>query len=158
MIEAQLDALEVLLQRVPAAVDLALIGSLNHVLQGVPLDHVGDVDIVTDLHGALTVEKELGEYLIRPGHDRPGGRAQSRFSVFRVKGVDLEMMAEMRLQLDDGSWSEVVDVTQHRHWISVKSLRVPVMDLSWEAWFYERLGRHQRVDVLRNLIAPGPPD
>ena len=43
-----LEAVRRLVADIPSGACWALTGSMNHVLQGVPLERVGDIDVITD--------------------------------------------------------------------------------------------------------------
>jgi len=135
-----------------AAADLvwALTGSAGHALQGADLEPK-DLDVQTDEFGAYRIVDLLFEYCTRPAEYRRTDVIRSHFATLNVDGVDVEVMGAVQTRSPGGSWEEPVDVAANRTFVDFRGLAVPVMSLDHEVAAYERLGRRERVAVLRSL-------
>ncbi len=124
----------------------ALTGSLSFALQGVPVEP-DDVDVQTTEAGAYELERRLSEAVVDPVSLESSDGIRSHFGAFDLAGVRVEVMGALQKRAD-GAWEPPVDVTDHRRWITVDGLDVPVLSLEYEATAYERLGRHERAALL----------
>jgi hypothetical protein len=146
---ARLSALRTIVTRLAnARVDWALTGSTSFVLQGVPVEPQ-DIDVQTDGEGAYEIERLLVEYVTRNVAFSATDRIHSHFGALSIFGLEVEIMGDLQTRLPDGSWESPVDVTQHRKYVKVDEMRVPVLSLEHEARAYELLGRAERAKLLR---------
>lgn len=134
--------------------DWALTGSLAFAMQGLET-LPRDIDIQTDRAGAYRFEALFREHVTHPvGTDRAGERVRSHFGDFDFGGVAVQVMGE--LQKRDpltGEWEPPTDLQRHRRFLEFEGMRVPVLDLAYEAESYRRMGRPERAAQLEALAA-----
>lgn len=130
----------------------AVTGSVAFLLRGIPWHTSIDLDIQTDEAGAYEIEKRLAEYCTRPVRLSMAERIRSHFGELQIGGVTVEIMGDIQHRLPDKRWSEASDIAAKREWVEVDDLRLPVLDLAYEAEAYERLGREEAAIRLRSWM------
>lgn len=147
-----LKALAVIVDRLrDRAIAWVVTGSLGMALQGVPAQ-VHDIDIQTDEDGAYEIERCLAAYVVKPVRYSESERIRSHFGALEVDGIKVEIMGGVQKRLNDLDWEEPVRVEDHRHWITVDRMRVPVLSLEYEYQAYLKLGRVERAEMLRSWL------
>lgn len=134
-----------------ASIDWALTGSTSFALQGVPLDP-GDVDLQTTESGAYYLEEQFSGQVRESVTFVESEEMRSHLGELVVDGISVEVIGDLQKRDSDGSWEPPVDVTDHREFVEVQDLRVPVLSLDYEAQAYERLGRTERASLLREYV------
>jgi hypothetical protein len=140
-------------------IDWAVTGSLGMVLQGMDLP-VHDIDLQTDEDGAYEIERRLAEFVVKPVLFKGSDRMRSRLGKLAIDGIQVEVMGAIQKRLPDGSWEQPVQVAEHRHWVDVQDLKVPVLSLQYEAEAYQVMGREDRAAAIRLWLEktqPTPP-
>ncbi|WP_247729469.1 nucleotidyltransferase domain-containing protein [Halovivax limisalsi] len=130
-----------------ASIEWALTGSTSFALQGVPLDP-DDVDVQTTEAGAYEIEVRFSDAVVDPVSVAESSTIRSHFGAFELDGVRVEVMGDLQKRVD-GEWEPPVDVSAHREYVSLAGEPVPVLSLSYEAIAYDRLGRDERAELLR---------
>ena len=125
----------------------ALTGSTSFVLQGVPLSP-NDVDVQTTEDGVYAIEEVFEERIIDPVSLSESEAIRSHFGVLELNGVRVEIMGAVHKRQPDGTWESPVSITDHRTFVDVEDISVPVLSLRYEAKAYERLGRSERAALL----------
>lgn len=144
-------ALEVFLETmsdVPA--QWALTGSTSFAIQGVPVTPQ-DIDVQTNASGASVIERQFPDHVVDPVSRRESEHMRSHFGVLRLDGVRVEIMGDLQKRLSEGCWEPPVDITDHRQYERWRGHDVPVLSLGYEATAYERLGRAERAERLREF-------
>lgn len=155
ILEAHVGALRVLVERLAGEPILwALTGSMSFALQGLPVEP-HDIDIQTDAQGAYALAACFAGRVTRPVAFSGTEAIRSHFGALTIEGVAVEIMGALQKRLPDGTWEDPVDVALHRRWIEVEGLRVPVLDLAYEARAYRVLGRTARAELLEDWLARG---
>lgn len=131
----------------------AVTGSTSFVLQNVPLTP-NDIDVQTSEAGAYEIEDAFADAMIVPVSFSEAGSIRSHFGVLELEGVRVEVMGALQKRLDDGTWEAPIDITDHRGFVDVGGVRIPVLSLAYEAEAYERLGRAARAELLREHADP----
>ena len=131
--------------------DWAVSGSLGMVLQGMDLP-VHDIDIQTDEDGAYEIERRLADFVVKPVLFKGSDRMRSRLGKLAIDGVQVEVMGAIQKRLPDGSWEPPVLVADHRRWVELKDLKVPVLSLEYEAEAYQLMGREDRAALIRRWL------
>ncbi|MBC7224784.1 MAG: hypothetical protein H5T59_11020 [Anaerolineae bacterium] len=129
----------------------AVTGSLGMALQGVPVD-VHDVDIQTDRAGAYAIASLFSGQVALPVQFRSSERVQSHFGALTIHGVKVDVMGDLQKRLSDGTWEDPVRVEEHRQWVQVAGMRVPVLSLAYEYRAYLLLGRVEKAALLREWL------
>ncbi len=153
--EAHALALRVLVGRLAGEPILwALTGSTSFALQGVPVEP-HDIDLQTDAQGAYALAACFADRVTRPVAFSGSEAICSHFGALSIEGIEVEIMGALQKRLPDGTWEDPVDVAAHRRWIVVEDLRVPVLDLAYEARAYRVMGRMARAELLEEWLAGG---
>lgn len=126
-------------------------GSLGMALQGVPVD-VHDVDIQTDQAGAYAIAGLFPEQVALAVQFRSSEGIQSHFGALVIHGVKVEVMGDLQKRLPDGTWEAPVRVEEHRRWVQVEGMQVPVLSLAYEYRAYLQLGRVEKAALLREWL------
>jgi len=100
-----------LLSRLKGVRRWAIAGSTASALNGVPLTP-HDIDILTDKRGAAAIAKRLKDFTILPLEWRETEQYASHFAQFKLEGVKVEVMGDLRIKGDDvvlrfNLWSDV---------------------------------------------------
>lgn len=125
----------------------ALTGSTSFALQGVPLTP-NDVDIQTTEDGAYAIEEAFSGRVVEPVSFSESETIRSHFGVVEINGIRVEIMGAVQKRQPDGKWEPPVNVTDHRTFVDVDGISIPVLTLQYEASAYEQLGRSKRATVL----------
>jgi len=131
--------------------DWAVTGSLGMVLQGMDLP-VHDIDIQTDEDGAYEIERRLADFVVKPVLFKGSDRMRSRLGKLSIDGIQVEIMGAIQKRQPDGDWDPPVQVADHRRWVEIKDLKVPVLALEYEADAYQLMGREDRAAQIRKWL------
>ena len=146
--EQRLSALEALSTALTGcSVSWAVTGSTSFALQGVPVTP-HDIDLQTTEDGAYTIEDTFTDCVIDPVSLSESEAIRSHFGVLELNGIRIEIMGALQKRRQDGTWEPPVDITDHRAYVDVDGLSVPVLSLRYEAKAYEQLGRSERAALL----------
>jgi hypothetical protein len=141
------DAIETLAAEVDD-VPWALTGSASFALQGVPVEP-DDVDVQTTAPGAYAIAETFENRVVDPVSHSATDRITSYFGALELHGLRVEIMgAVQKRRPPDGTWEPPVNVETHRTFVELDGRSVPVLSLAYEADAYERLGRHERAELL----------
>jgi hypothetical protein len=126
-------------------------GSLGMALQGMDVK-IHDIDIQTNKYGAYEIEKCFPEYRVKPVHYSISERIRSHIGMLEINGIKVEIMGDIQKLLDDHTWEEPVKVEDHRCWIEINGIRIPVLSLEYEYQAYLQLGRIEKAEMLRKWL------
>lgn len=126
-------------------------GSAGFALQGVPVE-VHDLDIQTDAAGAYVIAQCFGEHIVQPVSFAAPDRIRSHFGVLEIEGLRVELMGDIAKRRPDGSWDDPVPFAHYRRFVALDELRIPVLDLAYEAQAYRQLGRLDRAALLEAFL------
>ncbi|MFP4646676.1 MAG: nucleotidyltransferase domain-containing protein [Candidatus Bipolaricaulota bacterium] len=150
--DRHLEVLRILHRRVPPdSVDWALTGSTSFALQGISMK-VNDIDVQTDKYGAFEIERRFSEKVIREVKFSTSERIQSYFGALMIRGVEVEIMGDMQKKEQDGSWEDPIDVTDHRQFVQVEDIAIPVLDLEYEYRAALKLGRQDKACKIMRFL------
>ncbi|MFB6300669.1 MAG: nucleotidyltransferase domain-containing protein [Halobacteriales archaeon] len=131
------------------AVDWALTCSTSFALQGVPVEP-DDIDVQTDVAGATTIERVFVDSIMEPITWTRSEQLGSYLGALTLEGYTVEVIGALRKRRADGSWDRPVDVTDHREYVSIGSIDLPVLSLEYDANAYEWLDRTEQAQLLRD--------
>jgi hypothetical protein len=126
-------------------------GSLGMTLQGMTVT-VGDIDIQTDRDGAFEIESRLSATIVEPVRYLVSERIRSYLGRLEMDGIRVEIMGDVAKRLDDQTWEAPIQVAQHRRWLAIDGLQVPVLSLAYEYEAYLKLGRLDKADMIRQFL------
>jgi len=133
-----LGVLRVLLDRLDKEVPWVITGSLGFALQGLDCEP-HDVDLQTDEAGAYAIERALAEYMVTPVRFRESGRIRSHFGTASVHGIAVEIIGDIQKLTPDGRWTAPPDLAQHRRWVHMAGMELPVLSLEYEYEAYRAI-------------------
>ena len=139
-----------------SALDWAVTGSLGMVLQGMNLP-VHDIDIQTSEDGAYEFERRLADFVVKPVLFKSSERMRSRLGKLAFEGIQVEVMGAIQKRLPNGAWEPPVQVADHRRWVGVQDLKIPVLDLEYEVVSYQLMGREDRAAQIRKWLKKTKP-
>ena len=129
----------------------ALTGSTCFALQGVPVQP-HDIDVQTDANGAYAIARLFPEYVTREVAFSSAERIRSHFGALEIYGLTVEIMGDIEKSLSDGCWEPAPDLRQHRQFVEIAGMRIPVLSLEYEYQAYLTLERVERAKLLRTFI------
>jgi hypothetical protein len=129
----------------------AITGSLGMALQGIDLK-VHDIDIQTDRQGAFEIENKFPENIMETVHYLQSERIRSYLGRLEIDGIRVEIMGDIQKRIDEKTWEAPVQVQHHRRWVNIDGMQVPVLSLEYEYQAYLKLGRVERVEILRKWL------
>lgn len=127
-------------------------GSCNFVLQGVEVA-VNDIDLQTDSVGAYAIQQLFQEYVVTPVTYRESPHIRSHFGALEIDSTTVEIMGDIQKRLPDNTWDDPVNLSQHRRWVEVADMRIPVLSLEYEHYAYRLLGRTEKADMLHKWLS-----
>ncbi|RLC78340.1 MAG: ribonuclease III, partial [Chloroflexi bacterium] len=92
----------------------AIAGSTASALSGLPITP-HDIDIITDKKGARAISRRLEEFVILPLDWRENEQYASHFAQFKVEGVKVELMGDLRVKKDK-------TILRFNYWADVKEM------------------------------------
>ncbi|MDK2982787.1 MAG: hypothetical protein PWP49_509 [Thermococcaceae archaeon] len=131
-------------------VNWVITGSLGFALQGVPVEP-HDIDIQTDREGAYEIERLFSEFVVEPVRFKESEKIRSHFGVLMIDGVKVEVMGDIQKKVND-EWEEPVDINKYKRFVEVEDMKIPVLDLEYEYQAYLKLGRMEKVEMLRKFL------
>ena len=132
-------------------IEWVVTGSLGMALQGMRVE-VHDIDLQTDEIGAYEIERRLADYIVQPVRYVASERVRSHFGRLEIEGVRVEIMGALQKWLGGQGWEKPVDVTKYRRFVEVDGMRVPVLELEYEQWAYQKLGRLDKARAIRRWV------
>jgi len=153
MIETQyLNVLrKIYIRLIDKQVNWVITGSLGMALQGMDVK-VHDIDIQTNKNGAYDLETTFLEYQVNPVSFVQSERIRSYLGILEIDGIKIEIMGDIQKLLDDNIWEEPVKVENHRCWVEIFEMRVPVLSLEYEYQAYLKLGRNEKAEMIRKWL------
>lgn len=146
------DPLESLRRELEAeSIEWALTGSANFALQGVPVEP-NDIDVQTTERGAYRIEELFSDHVVDPVSFSESNGIRSHFGKLELNGISVEIMGDLQKRLEDGTWEASVDIPSHREFVTFRGHELPVLSLRYEEEAYAKLGRTERVALLRRYI------
>jgi len=133
-------------------VNWVITGSLGMALQGMDIK-IHDIDIQTDQDGACKLERLFSEFVIRPVQYIQSEHIHSHLGLLKIEGIKVEIMGDIQKRLQDHTWEEPVRLEDHKHWVEIDSMRIPVLSLEYEYQAYLKLGRTKKAEMLRQWLA-----
>ncbi len=112
-----------------------------------------DLDVVTTKDGAHEIAKLLAEFLVIPVALTTRGNIRAHLGVLRIDGCEVDVLGDVRNQLQDGRWTPVVDVTPQFVTIASISRTVPLLPLRQLLAAYQNMGRPQTASLIVTALA-----
>ncbi len=142
---AFVEAIRIISKKIPSNVRWAIDGSTSLALQGIDVTP-HDIDIITDREGAIRIQESLKEYNVVPISYSSNEKYDSYFGTFRVKGIKVEVMGDLRV-FRSGKWSTLqnpstVEITD----INLEGLSIPTVSVKSQnesGYLNERLKRKE---------------
>lgn len=125
----------------------AVFGSMNLLLQGLPVDP-NDIDILTDSEGAYEIEKLLNKYSTKKVKYCSDGKVTSHFGALGIAGVKAEIVGDYTSNKD---MQLILDV-KDRIMVSFEGMQIPCMPLEKELEAYDKGDRSERVKIIKEAL------
>jgi len=133
------------------SVNWVVTGSFSFALQGVPVTP-RDIDLQTDLVGAMAIEQLLSKYVVQKVKFSTGEKIRSHFGELSINGVKVEIMGDVQKRNEDGSWEKPLDLDEHKQFVEFRGMTIPVLALEYEYEAYMKLGRFERAEILKETL------
>jgi hypothetical protein len=133
-------------------INWAVTGSLSLALQGVPVE-IHDIDIMTDKTGAYDVENLFSEFVSKKVKYSCAERIRSHFGALIIDGIRVEIMGDVQIRLDDGTWEDPVDLRLLKKNVQIEEMQLPVIRLDREQQAYAKLGRAEKTEVVKKWLS-----
>ena len=132
-------------------VDWLVTASFGLALQGLPIE-THDIDLQTTQAGAYEIERRFAEFVTKPVTFSESEYIRSHFGALTIDGIQVEIMGDFQIRLADGTWEEPIDLQTIKRFIEVDGMRIPIPSLESENEAYAKLGRWERVAILRQWL------
>ena len=139
----------------------ALMGSTCSVLQGIDGYTPPDIDLVTTMQGAYTMQGAMAGCgaTVRPVSWSVSPPYESHFGIFEVDDVKVEVMGDLVIRCDDG----LIDAAEHfARWsdkvrvLHFEGYHIPVVRLEWQLVANVLLRRPERsIGIVELLLRTG---
>ena len=97
------EVIKLISENIPSNIKWAVDGSTSLALQGIDVTP-HDIDILTDREGAIRIQESLKNYNVVPISHSSNEKYDSYFGTFKVKGIKVEVMGDLRV-FRSGKWS-----------------------------------------------------
>jgi hypothetical protein len=133
-------------------------GSFGMALQGMDVE-VHDIDLQTNQAGAYEIERLFSNDVKEPVRFSTSDAIRSHFGALEIDGVKVEIMGDLqkRLTPEPPVWEEPVKVEDHRCWVDVEEMRIPVLSLEYEYQAYLKLGRTEKAAQIKRWLEKDQP-
>jgi hypothetical protein len=133
-------------------------GSFGMALQGMDVE-VHDIDLQTNQAGAYEIERLLCNDVKEPVRFSTSDAIRSYFGSLEIDGVKIEIMGDLqkRLTPEPPVWEEPVKVEDHRCWVDVEEMHIPVLSLEYEYQAYLKLGRTEKAAQIKRWLEKDQP-
>ena len=128
----------------------AFTGSTSFNLQGIDFPP-SDIDIQTNQSGAYQIEEIFHQYSIKPVQFSTTETIRSHFGTVNIQGISVEIMGDIEKYVDN-NWGTPPNLVEHRQFISIYDLQIPVLSLQYEVEAYRKMGRIQKADMLQAYL------
>ncbi|MDP2908483.1 MAG: hypothetical protein Q8N77_01625 [Nanoarchaeota archaeon] len=130
-------------------INWCLIGSTNLALQGIEIEP-NDIDIMADKQGAYEIGELLGEYETRPVQYKEAGTFAGYKGKFKINNIEIEVIGELKIK------NVYRPIGGHIVMVKIDSLAIPCMDLKSEYEAYQKLGRKEKAELIRQKLKTIP--
>jgi hypothetical protein len=130
---------------------------MSLLLQGVPVS-AHDIDLETDAAGAYEIERLFAEYVTRRVNFSSTDRIRSHFGALCIDGIKVEIIGDIEIRAEDGTWERSPDLQKHRRFVAVEGMQIPVLSLEYECEAYRKLGRPEKAELVCKWLEKGQPD
>ncbi len=97
------EVIKLISENIPSNIKWAVDGSTSLALQGIDVTP-HDIDILTDREGTIRIQESLKNYNVVPISHSSNEKYDSYFGTFKVKGIKVEVMGDLRV-FRSGKWS-----------------------------------------------------
>lgn len=137
------EVIKLISENIPSNIKWAIDGSTSLALQGIDVIP-RDIDILTDHEGAIRIQESLKKYNVVPISHSSNEKYDSYFGTFKVKGIKVEVMGDLRV-FRSGKWSTLqnpstVDIAN----TNMEGVSIPVVSVKSQTesgYLSERLKR-----------------
>ena len=126
-----------------------LAGSVSLALQGVNVSP-NDIDILTDKEGAFEINRIFKDYEVKPVRFRRSRFFQSYFGEFKIEGVKVEIMGDLK-ELVEGEWRSLSQRLSTSRIIEVEGIKLPVSPLEDQLKSYQALRRKKNSSKIQRI-------
>jgi hypothetical protein len=129
----------------------ALTGSCSLRLQGVDIP-VNDLDLQIDGESVNEIEMKLAEFMQVAVHPWESEHTYSLHGKAEITGVTVELLGGIKHRPPGREWEPSVEILSTRIWVLWRERQVPVFPLEFEAQAYEKMGRVEKANLIREAI------
>ncbi len=129
----------------------ALMGSANLSLQGVPIEP-NDIDLQTDEAGAYEIERSLSEYVTTRVALSTADKIRSYFGALLIDGVKVHIVGDLQIRFQNGKWEKPLKWDEHKQYVEIDDIRIPVLSLEHEHQIHLRLGKLDRAQIIKVVV------
>ena len=129
----------------------AITGSLGFALHGMD-SPVSDIDLQTDRDGAYEIQNVFRNHVVKEVAFSEAKAIRSHLGELRILGVKVEIMGAVQKRLPSGEWEPPVEVREHRSFVEVDGMKLPVLSLDYEEKAYRILGRIDRANMIKQWL------
>ncbi len=62
-------------------------------------------------------------------------------------------MGGIQKRLEDQTWEMPINLENHRCWLNIDKMHIPVLSLEYEYQAYQKLGRIEKAEILKNWLS-----
>ncbi|TYP47670.1 nucleotidyltransferase domain-containing protein [Thermosediminibacter litoriperuensis] len=132
-------------------INWVITGSTAFIIQGIPLKP-NDIDIQTDKEGAYQIEECFKEFIKKKVCLSSNGKISSHFGCLEIDGIKVEIMGDIQKNIN-GIWEEPVNLERYKRYITIRDMKLPVLDLEYEYEAYLKMGRIEKAMLLKEWIS-----
>lgn len=119
-----------------------LVGSVSLVLQKVKIKP-RDIDILTDRMGISKINKLLRKYEVKPVKFSSSEFFKSYIGEFRIDGIKIEVMANLKEKIGD-RWTSFSSRLTYPRIIEIDGMKLPVSPLKEQLKSYQKIGGRKK--------------
>lgn len=126
-------------------------GSLNLLLQGIPIKKISDIDIMTTKKDAFKINEILKEFEIKPVKFGEKGLIKSYWGQLKIKGMKVDIVGEFSEKFGN-KWVNIArkKLKSHKS-VKIKNMKIPASDLQLQLKSYKLLKRKKDRIKIRKI-------
>lgn len=130
-------------------VNYAIIGSCNLALQGINVQTVNDIDILTDKLGIYLIEKSLEEFIVDNVKYVYNPKYDCYYAKFLINDIKVEVFAELNNKKPKGDFYK--DLSKKIK-VKIDNIEINCLPLNQEIEFYTKKDKLDIVDKIKRKM------
>ncbi len=130
-------------------VNYTIIGSCNLALQGINVQTINDIDILTDKLGIYLIEKLLEEFVVENVKYVYNPKYDCYYAKFLINDIKVEVFAEFNNKKPKGDFYK--DLSKKIK-VKIENIEINCLPLAQDMEFYTKIGKLDNVEKIKRKM------